>query len=426
MKSMTAMEYDKVFALEDEALECPYEHFKQARSQCPVSRSEGSGFWVASDHEHVTAVLKDPATFSSSSVLGPQVSAEWQRMIDLAAATSQGKREIGEDYGSSDRKVLQFCDPPEHTRHRKLITSALSPAAIRSWEPRIRETAQLYIDGLAKQPAVDFVKDFATGYTMTVIADILGVPRDQVDQLLAWAEGFNSMVGNPHQSQEEIDALVHVRLGFDLYFDQAMKARRQEPTGDLVSRIVELNDAAEEPLERDELFQVLQLVVVGGSDTSSTALAKMVEHLALHPEQWTELREDPSRIPAFMEEMLRTEAPVQGIFRHVTRDTELGGQPLKEGDYIWVSIGSANRDPEVFQDPDTQDISRKGTPSKYVSFGAGPHTCPGTALTRLELRVMLEMLTSRFTGVRLLDGKPASKKSFLFFGPAELHVEFTS
>jgi hypothetical protein len=426
MKTSQSLEYEKVFALEGDALESPYKHFRTAQAHYPVSKSESTGFWVASDHENVTAVLRDPDVFSSEAVLGPQAAAEWQRMIDLAAATPEGKKEIGEDYGDSPRKVLQFCDPPAHTIHRKLITSALSPKAIRSWEPRIRETAQLFVDRLAEDPRVEFVADFATGYTMTVIADILGVPRDQVDQLLEWAAGFNSMVGNPNLTQEEIDALVNVRLGFDLYFNRAMNERRENPTEDLVSRIVELNDVAEEPMERDELFQILQLCVVGGSDTSSTALSKMIEYLALHPAKWAELREEPEHIPLFIEEMLRTESPVQGIFRTAKRDTELGGKELKEGDFIWVSIGAANRDPSVFEDPDTKIWDRKRTPAKTVAFGGGPHVCPGTALTRLELRVVLEMLTQRFAEVRLLTDNPASKESFLFYGPEELRVEFIS
>lgn len=421
---MTTMEYERVFSLDDEALKCPYEHFKRARSECPVSRSEVVQVWVISDHEHVTAVLKDAVTFSTKQMLGPQVAEEWQRMIDLAAATPEGKEKLGPEYGTSPRKVLLFADPPEHTRHRKLIMSALSPAAIRSWEGRIRETAQLFVDRLAEQPRVNFVEDFANAYTMTVIADILGLPREQVPQMLKWAAGFNSMVGNPNLTQEEVDALVDVRLGFDLYFDEQVQQRRKEPTGDLISRVIELNDAAEEKLARDDLLQLFQLVMVGGSDTSSTALAKMIEYLAENPEQWTELRNDASRIPLFMEEMLRTESPVQGMFRYVTKDVELGGQSLKQGDYVWVSLGAANRDPKVFDDPDTKNLDRKGTPAKYVSFGGGPHTCPGTALIRLGLRIVLEMLTARFTGVRFTGEKPASKKSFLFFGPAELHVEF--
>lgn len=417
--------YEPVFALDESAMECPYHHFKQAREKCPVSFSEATSFWVISDHEHVTKALKDPATFSTKYMLGPQVDKEWQMLIERAAERPEGKAAIGPDYGKSPRKILLFADPPEHGRHRKLIMGALTPAAIRSWEPKIRETANHYVDLLAQQPEVEFVVDIATPYTMAVIADILGQPREMVPQMLRWTEGFNSMVGNPNLTEDELNALVDVRLGFDLYFADQIKQREQNPTGDLISRIVELNKQEGYGLTTDELLMVVQLNVVGGSDTSSTALAKMIEHLCEHPEQWTRMKNDPSFIPAFIEELLRTEAPVQGVFRYVTKDVELGGQQLKEGDFVWLSFGSANRDPKVFDDPDTKDFDRTGTPAKYVSFGGGPHLCPGVPLSRLELRIMLEAMTSRFDGVEFTDGKSPSKKSFLFFGPSELNVRFT-
>lgn len=416
--------YESVFALDDEALKCPYEHFRRARSECPVSFGGPLGFWVVSDHEHVMAVLRDAQTFSTKYMLGPQVSAEWQQMIDMAAATEEGRARLGEDYGKSPRKTLLFADPPEHTRHRRLITRALSAGAIASWEPRVRETAEIFVNGLEKEPEVEFVSEFATRYTMTVIADILGLPRDQVPQMLEWTRGFNSMVGNPNLTDDEVNALVDVRLGFDIYFDEQLAQRGSEPSEDLIGRVVELNAASETPLSRDELLMVLQLTMVGGSDTSSTALSKMVEHLARHPAEWTRLRDDPAAIPGFVEEMMRTESPVQGMFRYVTRNTELGGQQLSEGDMVWVSLAAANRDPAVFTEPDDKDMTRQGSATDYLSFGGGPHLCPGAALTRMELRVVLEALTRTFTAVHPVGEPAGSVKSFLFYGPAQLRVRF--
>jgi len=417
------MQYEGVFALEDEALVCPYEAFKEARNACPVSFSEPNGFWVVADHEHVLAVLKDTSTFSTRRMLGPLVARQWREMIVKAAQRSDATT-LGPDYGTSHREVLLFADPPHHRAHRKLIMGALTAGAIRSWEGRIRETAETFVDQLAAKPEVEFVEDFATGYTMTVIADILGLPRMQVPTMLAWAHGFNSMVGNPNLTEEEEDALVNTRLGFDLYFAEQINERAERPSTDLISRIVKLNREEEEPLSRDDLLMVLQLVMVGGSDTSSTALAKMIEHLAEHSEQWTALAQDPELITPFMEEMLRTESPVQGMFRMVTKDVELGEQSMKAGDFVWVSVGSANRDPAVFPEPDDKRYDRKGVTGKYVSFGSGPHTCPGTALTRLELRTVLELLTQRFSRVEYTGPRSPSKKSFLFFGPERLDVRF--
>lgn len=418
--------YEPVFQLEDEALKCPYDHFRAARSECPVSFSKKLGFWVVSDHENVLEVLKDTVTFSTKEMLGPQVAQEWQMLIDKAAEYPEAKAVIGPRYGESPRKTLLFADPPAHTLHRKLITSALSPAAIKSWERRITETAEHYVDTLADGSPVEFVTHFATPYTMAVIADILGLDRELVPQLLGWAEGFNSMVGNPNLTEDELNALVNVRLSFDLFFAKLITERRANPGEDLVSRVVALNDELEEPLSTDELLMVLQLTLVGGSDTSSTALAKMIEYLTSHPDQWDAMRSDPKAIQPFMDELLRTESPVQGMFRAVTRDVELDGRQMKAGDVVWLSLGAANRDPKVFPNPDDKDISRKGTAGRFVAFGGGPHVCPGSPLTRMELRIVLEKLTGRFSQVELDGTAPASKKSFLFFGPAQLPVTFHS
>lgn len=418
------VDYESVFTLDEKALECPYEQFRRARSECPVSFGENIGFWVVSDHEHVMEVLREARTFSTKEMLGPQAAAQWQQMIDMAAATEEGRERLGADYGNSPRKTLLFADPPEHTQHRRLITRALSAGAVASWEPRVRETAQLFVDGLETKPEQEFVADFATRYTMTVIADILGLPREMVQQLLAWTHGFNSMVGNPNLTEEELNGLRDVRLGFDVYFDEQMTLRKAEPTEDLVSRVVTLNEDSDEPLSRDELFMVLQLLVVGGSDTSSTALSTMVEFLAENPQEWTRLRENPTAIPQFIEELMRAESPVQGMFRVVTKDVELGGQQLKKGDMLWLSLGSANRDPKVFTDPDVVDLDRKAPTPDFVGFGGGPHLCPGAALTRMELRVALEELTQRFTGVQMTADRSGRLPSFLFFGPANLPVRF--
>ncbi|MBT2271934.1 cytochrome P450 [Rhodococcus qingshengii] len=422
--TLDAIGYEPVFALEKQALKCPYEHFAAAREKCPVNYSSDLGFWVISDHEYVTAALRDTVTYSTGATLGPLVEQQWQMLVDKAAASPGAKEKLGKDYGKDPRKTLLFAEPPAHVKHRKLIAEALSPRAIKSWEPQIRETAEFYVAHLDGATEIDFVADFANPYTMAVIADILGLDRDMVPQLLHWADGFNSMLGNPDISDEELNSLVDVRLSFDIFFSDKIEERRAAPTGDMISRIVEMNDSAAEPLNLDELLMVFQLTLVGGSDTSATALSKMMEFLTAHPEQWKAMQENPKCIQPFMDELLRTQAPVQGVFRKATKSTELGGQKIAEGDVVWLSFGAANRDPSVFSDPDTTDTLRKGTAARLTSFGGGPHVCPGSPLTRMELRLILEMLTAKFSGVSLRGDYPDSKKSFLFFGPAQLPVQF--
>ncbi|AHH17471.1 cytochrome P450 [Nocardia nova SH22a] len=292
----------------------------------------------------------------------------------------------------ADRVRREFADPPEHTAHRKLIAGAMSAPAIASWEPRIRQTAQRFVDRLAARPQVEFVTEFAAPYTMTVIADILGLAADMVPRMLYWTRGFNSMIGNPLTDEE----------------------------------VAELNDTAAEPLSRDELLMVLQLAMVGGSDTSSTGLSRMMEYLCDEPGEWDRLRAEPELVPAFIEELLRTESPLQGLFRVATRDVELGGRKIAKGETLWLSLAAANRDPEVFENADEKRLSRHNVVSRYLMFGGGPHLCPGAALTRLELRVVLEMLVAKLSAVERVSPPADRIKSFMFYGPGSLPVSFTA
>jgi hypothetical protein len=420
-------QYEHFFGLDDDQLQQPHTAFEKVREVEPVSRSGKLGFWVVSDHENATKVLKDGKTFSNKLMLGQQVSDEWQMLVDRAAERQEAMQKLGPNYGKSDRKILLFSDPPEHGKHRKLIMGALTPAAIKSWSPRIQETADLFVEQLQSGKEVEFVDTFANPYTMTVIADILGFPRDQVPQMLEWTEDFNAMVGNPNLTDEEIESLVDTRLGFDVYCNEHIEDRIANPGEDIISRIVSLNvdEDGEELLDRDQLFQLIQLVMVGGSETSATALSKMIQYLAANTDMWALLREDPAKIPQFMEEMLRLHSPVQGSFRAVTEDVELAGKQVKAGDMLWVGFGAASRDRKIFEDADSLDLDRKHVAAKYLAFGAGPHTCPGTALTRFELRMILENIIRKFSKVEVLDSEVPPKKSFNFYGPARMMVKFT-
>lgn len=416
-----------VFTLRPEALECPYQAFVQARETlAPVVRYEADGFWVVTSHELASKVLRDGVTFSTRMMLGAKADEVWTDMIRLARESPEMREQV-EGYGATPRKVLLFADPPEHTKHRALINATFTPSRVKQWDPMIRSTVCEILDGLAGRSEIEVMADFAGPYTMRVIADILGLTAADVPNMERWARDFNSTVGNDNLSEDEVRLLAKTRLEFDQFFDAHLDRRLDHPQEDLLTDLVQANAAADEPLARDELYMIIQLTMVGGSETSATFLAEALLYLAKNREVWQQLRGDRTRVLPFVEELMRLESPVQGVFRLATRDVQLGDILVSEGDLIWVSFGAANRDPSVFPSPDEFEYDRQGV-RRYLSFSGGPHHCVGAGLARSEIGIALDQLLDRYADVELVPGyeRPAFRESFLFHGPEELHLKLVA
>ena len=348
--------------------EDPYPIYAQLRAQAPLYRNDEIGFWALSRHADVLAALRDTKHFSSA----------------YGVSLDQGSREEA-------TAVMSFLamDPPLHTRMRGLVSRAFTPRRAADLEPRIRELSTRWIDRFIERGRCEFIADFAGKLPMDVISEMLGVPESDRDTLRGWADTVvhreDGMTDVPPAGMEAAAQMLR-------YFAQMVPERRKHPGHDLTSALFEAEIDGERLVDKD-VIAFLFLMIVAGNETTTKLLANALYWLARNPAQREKLRGDPGLIPRWVEETLRYDNSTQALARTVTRDVELHGEKLREGDRLLLLIGSANRDERVFEDPDVFDVMRNTT--AMLSFGNGTHFCLGASLARLEARVALEEIQSR-------------------------------
>jgi cholest-4-en-3-one 26-monooxygenase len=387
----------------------PHEWFTYLREHQPVfhhPEPHGPGFWVVSKHADVQAISRDPATYSSDQ--------------DRGGVTPLEEPETPMPGGGI--KVLIAMDAPEHTRYRKLVNRGFTPRMINALEPRIRELAVRILDRAIAKGTCDFVVDVAAELPVEVIAELIGVPKQDRHKIFEWT---NRIVGaeDPEYFVSE-DQMQRAMTEMFLYVHELCEQRRREPQDDIMSALLqaELDGDKLTDLELNAFFLFLSSA---GNETTRNAAAHGLHAFLGNPKEYDKLVQDPERlIGSATEEILRWASPVMYLRRNVTRDTELRGRTLKTGDKLSLWYVSANRDEEVFEDPFRFDIERE--PNDHVAFGGpGPHFCLGASLARLELRVLFEELARRVPVLRPL-GTPARLRSNIVAGIKHLPVELSA
>lgn len=378
----------------------PHEQFRWLRRHDPVHwhpEPEGRGFWAVTRYDDVRAVGRDPQTFSSKpSIMIPDGS--------------------GLDLG--DHAMMIMDDPPHHTRLRRVVAREFVPRAAKLLRPRIEELARTIIDRVAARGACDLVSEVAGLMPSYVIAEMLGIPLEDGVELYALTEAVHAIPGETDgpTGPEAVERMF-------AYAHDVWEAKRDHPSGDLASTIVH---AAADGRALDELdFQLFfMLLIDAGGDTTRNLVAGGMDTLFGHPDQRARLAADvDGMLPTAVEEMLRWVSPVVYMRRTATRDTELRGRAIAAGDKVVVYYGSANRDPEVFAEPERFDLTR--APNEHIAFGGGgPHFCLGAHVARIEIHALLhELLT------RLPDIAPAGPTTWLpsnfISGPKSMPVRFT-
>ncbi len=347
--------------------EDPYPTYARLRDEAPVYRNDERDFWALSRHADVMAAFRDTDRFSNRHGVS----------IDPAASGPQAHRTMS----------FLAMDPPDHGRMRGLVSRGFTPRRVAAMEDDIRALTVGHLDECGG--AFDFVADLAGKVPMDVISQLLGVPaadrarlRRQSDLLIHREEGVTDV---PPAGVEAAMELV-------VYYADLIADRRANPGDDLVSALC----AAEldgDRLTDDEIIGFLFLMVVAGNETTTKLLANAWYWAWRNPDEWATVRDDPARIPDWVEETLRYDTSSQMLARLVVTDTVLHGVTVPAGDRVLLLAGSANRDPRVFPDPDRYDLDRDTT--GLASFGVGRHFCMGASLARLEARVVLEELVRR-------------------------------
>ncbi len=349
--------------------EDPYPTYARLRTEAPLYRNDEFDFWALSRHADVLAAFRDPAHLSN----------RFGVTLDPAA------------YGPQAHKSMSFLamDPPRHTRMRSLVSKAFTPRRVAELEPDIRALAVRYLDAAVDAGSFDMVADVAGKLPMDVISQMIGVPeadraevRRLADLLVHRDEGVFDV------PQEGMEAAL-VLAG---YFSDMVTERRRARRYDLTSGLLDVEGDGDR-LSDDEIIAFLFLIVVAGNETTTKLLANAWYWAWRFPDEKATALAEPGRAAAWVEETLRYDTSSQMLLRVVTGSVELLGTTVRDGERVLLLVGSANRDPDVFPDPDRYDLDRDTT--KLISFGGGRHFCLGAPLARLEARVVLEEFVGR-------------------------------
>ena len=368
------------------------------------------GFYLVSGYALCVEALRNPDSFSS-------------RFGAAMAGGMGGKRraEIPES-PIPVTDTLLTNDPPSHTRFRKLVNKAFSPGRVQKMDAYVVETASNLIDAFAERDTLDVVESLAVPLPLTVIADQLGVPRSDMADFKKWSDASVAPLGGMISEDQQIEC-ARLVVQLQKYLAERCEERKAQPRDDLLSGLVHASVDGETPLTTAEVVSVAQQFLVAGNETSTNLIAASLMYLLQSPDQLEKLRERRDLIPNAVEETLRCETPVQGMWRVTTRDLELAGEKLPKGSFVMLRYAAANRDSAVFTNPERFDIERENA-REHLSFGLGIHFCLGAALGRKEASVALSLMLDRFPTLRLAPGNDfAHHPSMLLRGLKRLDIE---
>jgi pimeloyl-[acyl-carrier protein] synthase len=366
-----------------EFLRDPYSRYKELRQTNPIHFNEARGSWILTRYNDMADVLRDHERFSAERT-GPA------------------------NYSTDEMpRSMLASDPPHHTRLRTLVNKAFTARTVERLRRRIREIVDGLLDEVADKGEMEVISDFAYPLPITVIAEMLGVPASDRDFFRDASSKIAVALG-PITDVSVGMAALEGRNQLIGYFNELIPQRKGDPRDDLISALLAAEEAGDF-LSHGELLAMLLLLLVAGHETTVNLIGNGLLALLGHPEQFDRLRTDESIERSAVEELLRYDSPVQFTGRLVLQDVEIGGHLIKKGTGISTILASANRDPEVFADPDTLDLGRD--PCPHLSFSAGIHYCLGAQLARLEGQIALSTVVRRFPNMKLateaLEWRPA-------------------
>jgi cytochrome P450 len=401
--------------LTEEALKEPYAIYKQLREEQPIAFVPEQNFWLVTRYDDCEFILAHPQKFSSREAVS---SANAYRRSPAALAI------LSKSKGYPRARTLIMSDPPDHTRYRAILQRALFPAkTLRELTPRIQIIVDELIDAFCERGSCEFVREFAYPTPMRVVAALLDVPDAEIDMLKTWSDDFISVQAGNIPDDRIVDAARHT-VEFEEFMLAKLESRRKEKRDDLLGRLVEAAEG-EEPLTTQELLNIALQILVGGNESTTNFLGNGMYRLIETPDLIAEIQKSPDRIPDIVEEILRHDAPLQGLFRIAQEDHTFDGVTVTKGAKLMLSFGSANHDEKYYGDADF-DPNRDNRSTLHLAFGRGIHACAGQAFARREGVIAFETLTRRLPDIRLSKRLPSERQTlFSLRGMKNLHLEFT-
>ena len=380
--------HDDYDLLSPEVVADPYPLYDRMRAEDPVHWSEIYGCWLLTRYEDVLQSLRDKRLSNARRVT---------QYIDRLDENVRKQIQPVRTYTSA---MVQFTDPPDHTRIRPLVSKAFTPRMVRGMRPRIQEITDYLLDEVQGAGRMDAIREFAYPLPIIVISEMVGIPSEERDQIKGWASDFVAFIGTGRAEEEETQRVLRSLDQMTDYIRSIVVERRESPKDDLLSALIAAEDEGDR-LTEDEIIGTCVSLMIAGHETTTNLIGNGILALLKNPDQLRELKADPDLIVTAIEEILRYDGPVLRDWSVAMEDHEVGGKHIREGQIVYQMLGAANRDPEQFDDPDRLILSRH--PNRHVTFGSGFHMCLGAPLARLEGQIAVQTVFSRFPEVRLTD-----------------------
>ncbi|MEN3973960.1 cytochrome P450 [Emcibacter sp. SYSU 3D8] len=402
---------DEFNFFDPEVMKCPFAFYEKARAEAPVYRMPGADVYFITQYADVKLVARKPKQFSS----------EFGRLMQSAEPDPRVAAEYAKGYPGVATMLTR--DAPAHNRYRALVNPAFSEKRVRELRPHMEEIVRDLMANLPSSGPVDFFAAVAVPLPVWVIADALGVSRDDLPKFKHWSDcsvAQFSLVTTPEQDIYIAQQIVE----FQRYFAERIEERRSNPSDDVVSALVHAQIEGERPLDVPEMLSIIQQILVAGNETTTATLAAGMVHLVQRPDVLEKIRADRTLVDRFIEEILRLESPSAGMWRIALEDTEVHGVMIPAGAKVMIRWDSANRDEQVFACPNDVDLQRENS-LDHLAFGYGIHMCLGHVLARQELNIAFNIILDELKSWKLAKGHEelVYLPNALLHGLGELHLE---
>ena len=412
---------------DSETNDCPYPAYELLREEAPVWQDPRTGMFFVSRYEDIRAILLDTERYSNGVGNGANNTGKAVQADDPIAQRAERLAQLYEEKGWTPAPSLDARDEPNHMQMRRLFDHAFRPSAIKEIDPYVEQVAYTLIEDFLADGKCEWVSQYAVPLPLYVIGRQVGVPDEDLPRIKGWTDKWIKRMGLM-QTDEEAEESVLAEIEAQHYFQPLFEKLRREPDDTLLSILVnrEIPEWGRTLNDNELHAEMMADLFVGGSETTTNALAAGVILLIEHPEIWQQLTSDPQQyLPTFCEEVLRVESPVQGLLREAAVDIELHGTQIPAGSILMLRYAAGNRDDRVFECPVDIDLDRKH-PRRHLAFGVGTHHCLGAPLARRELFYGFKALVDLIEEMWFIEGANdfAYHQNFFLRAVKETHIGF--